>query len=142
MLPKETNLIVLDTNILLDLLVFEDPSIMVLKEDLLSGQLTAWTREEILAEFAEVIARPLFKLETSTQENLIQKARELHHNIDTSELLPAPFTCLDQDDQVFLDLALKLAPCLLISKDNEVLKLKSQARQYGVLISKSYQHID
>lgn len=110
----------------------------MLKEALLSGHLTAWTREEILEEFEEVIARPLFKLDPSTQANLIQKARGLHHNIDTSDLLAAPFTCLDQDDQIFLDLAFKLSPCLLISKDNEVLKLKSKADPYGVFILRSY----
>lgn len=138
MWPKETNRLVLDTNILLDILVFEDPSTIELKQALLSRRLAAWTRKEILEEFQEVIARPLFKLDPPTQENLIRKAQELHHHIDSSELPPAPFKCEDQDDQVFLDLALKLAPCLLISKDNAVLKLKSKAHSYGVFILRSY----
>ena len=138
MLPKEINLVVLDTNILLDILVFEDPSIMVLKDALQSGYLTAWTREEILEEFTEVIARPAFKLATELQEKLAQQARELQLIDNTSALSPAPFRCADEDDQVFLDLALKLAPCLLISKDKEVLKLKSRAHPHGVFILRSY----
>lgn len=142
MLPKETNRIVLDTNILLDILVFEDASIIGLKEDIQSGLLIAWTRDEILEEFREVIARATFALEPDHQERLVQQARELHQIDNTSILTPAPFRCSDPDDQVFLDLALKLTPCLLISKDKEVLKLNSQARQYGVLISKSYKQID
>ena len=137
MLPIETNHIVLDTNILLDILVFEDVSILELKESILSGLVIAWTREEILDEFKEVISREHFSLELEHQNRLIQLAREFHQIDNTPIVPPAPFRCADPDDQIFLDLALKMAPCLLLSKDNEVLKLKKQAANYGVFIQKT-----
>ena len=41
-------------------------------------------------------------------------------------------------DQVFLDIAFTLRPSILISKDNAVLKLATQALKEGVLITADY----
>ena len=56
--------------------------------------------------------------------------------LDTKQLIYRTKNA-DAIDQIFLDLALKMAPCLLLSKDNEILKLKKQAAHYSVFIRKT-----
>jgi predicted nucleic acid-binding protein len=58
--------------------------------------------------------------------------------IKDEDIMKAPWECHDKDDQVFLDLAYTAKPCMLISKDNEVLKLASRAVKEGVVITADY----
>ena len=58
--------------------------------------------------------------------------------IDDKNLLIAPLTCKDEDDQIFIDLAYSFRPSVLISKDNEVLKLRKQAAKEMIQIQSSY----
>ena len=57
-------------------------------------------------------------------------------------LLPSPWRCQDPDDQVFLDLAFTVKPCILISKDHEVLKFAARAAKEDILISADYQSLN
>ena len=56
-------------------------------------------------------------------------------------LLSAPWRCQDPDDQIFLDLAYTAKPCLLLSKDNELLKIAKKAAIENILISADYNAI-
>ena len=40
--------------------------------------------------------------------------------------------CSDPDDQVFIDLAMDFAPSLIITKDNDLLKMKKRLETVGV----------
>jgi putative PIN family toxin of toxin-antitoxin system len=129
------NRVVLDTNILLDLLHFENPDLNQLRQDLDHGSIISYTNTLILEEFAEVIARPAFKNNADKVATLIQKSQHLSQLVD--DVLPkAPLKCKDRDDQIFINLAFHLAPCSLISKDNEVLRLAGRAKPYQVEILK------
>ena len=64
--------------------------------------------------------------------------QSLSHSIEDLKLEAAPWKCQDPDDQVFLDIAFTLRPSILISKDNAVLKLATQALKEGVLITADY----
>jgi predicted nucleic acid-binding protein len=57
---------------------------------------------------------------------------------DDSSLAPAPWKCLDSDDQIFLDLAYQLRPTILISKDNAVLQIARRAASEDILITNDY----
>ncbi len=134
--------IVFDTNVLLDLFVFNDFRAIHLKQALLDKRIDALASTKTLEEFADVIARPLFSLESAAQEQILLQWRSLARILDEEKLLPSPWRCQDPDDQVFLDLAFAGKPCILISKDNEVLKFASQASKENVLITANYNIMD
>jgi len=129
---------VFDTNVLLDLFVFNDFRAIHLKAALLSRQIDALASPKTLAEFADVISRPLFSLETDAQEKILAEWRLLARVLEDQNLLSAPWQCQDADDQVFLDLAFTVKPCTLISKDNAVLKLANRAVKEGIRITADY----
>ena len=130
--------VVFDTNVLLDLFVFNDFRALHLKQALLENKIDALTSLKTLEEFADVISRPLFSLETAEQEKILAQWKSLSRALDDQSLLSAPWRCKDTDDQIFLDLAYTAKPCTLISKDNEVLKFTARAAKEGVLISADY----
>jgi putative PIN family toxin of toxin-antitoxin system len=133
--------VVFDTNVLLDIFVFNDFRAIHLKQALLDKQIDAIASHQTIEELADVISRPLFSLESSAQERILDQWRALARVIDDVDLFKAPWQCLDPDDQVFLNLAYSARPCLLMSKDNEVLKLANRAAADDVLISSDYNAI-
>lgn len=132
---------VFDTNVLLDIFVFNDFRAIHLKQALLDGQVDALATPKTIEELTDVIGRALFSLEPSAQEQIVGQWRGLARVIDDTVLLKAPWQCEDPDDQVFLNLAYSVKPCLLISKDNEVLKLANRAATDNVLITSDYNAI-
>ena len=130
--------VVLDTNVLLDLFVFNDFRALHLKQALLEGKVKALATQSTVAEFTDVISRPLFSLDEVQQKQIYLQWQSLANMIDDRSLDKAPWTCQDPDDQVFLDLAYTAKPCILISKDNEVLRLTKPAAQDMVLITADY----
>ena len=130
--------VIFDTNVLLDIFVFHDFRAIHLKEALLNQTLDAHASEQTLEELADVIARPLFSLSQSEQKSIVIEWRSLAKMITDEDIVKAPWQCNDKDDQVFLDLAYTAKPCVLISKDNEVLRLASRAAKEGVVITADY----
>lgn len=136
------NTVVFDTNVLLDLFVFNDFRAIHLKQALLEKQIDALATPKTLEEFADVISRPLFSLEPAAQETILLQWRSLARIVDEQNLAPSSWCCQDPDDQVFLDLAFTSKPCILMSKDNEVLKFASQALKENVHITANYNMMD
>lgn len=132
------SIVVLDTNVLLDVFVFNDFRTIHLKEALCSGKVTALATPKTIAEFTDVISRPLFCLDESAQANILMQWSSLAKVIPDETLRPSPWKCRDLDDQVFLDLAYTSRPCTLLSKDNEVLVFTNRAAQERVLIAADY----
>ena len=133
--------VVFDTNILLDLFVFNDFRALHLKQALLEKKIDALASPKTLEEFADVISRPLFSLEAAEQEKILLEWKSLARVLSDQSLSPSPWRCQDPDDQVFLDLAFTAKPCTLMSKDNEVLKFAARAAKEDVLISADYQSL-
>jgi putative PIN family toxin of toxin-antitoxin system len=134
--------VVFDTNVLLDLFVFHDFRALHLKQALLENKIDALASPKTLEEFADVISRPLFSLETVELEKILAQWKSLSRALDDQSLLSSPWRCKDADDQIFLDLAFTAKPCTLISKDNEVLKFAARAVKEGVLICADYNSLD
>jgi putative PIN family toxin of toxin-antitoxin system len=130
--------VILDTNVLLDLFVFNDFRAIHLKEALLTNKVIALATPKMLAEFTDVISRPLFSLDQAAQDKIILQWNSLVKVVADDILSASPWRCQDPDDQVFLDLAFTNKPCKLISKDNEVLKFSGQATKERVLITADY----
>ena len=134
--------VIFDTNVLLDLFVFNDFRAIHLKQALLDQKIDALASPTTLEEFADVISRPLFALDADAQKIIFQQWKSHARTLEDHSLARAPWECRDSDDQIFLDLAFTAKPCTLITKDNEVLKLASKAAPAGVLITANYNAID
>ena len=130
--------VVLDTNILLDIFVFNDERAIHLKQAIVNESIVAIASQKTMLEFADVIRRPLFKLDEATQVAVLSQWQSIAKQYDDSDLAPAPWICQDPDDQIFLDLAYRLRPAILISKDNAVLNIASRAAQEDILITNDY----
>jgi putative PIN family toxin of toxin-antitoxin system len=130
--------VVFDTNVLLDLFVFNDFRALHLKQALIDGKIDALATPKTLEEFADVIARPLFALSTEQQKQITFQWHDLARVIPDEALTKAPWICRDPDDQIFLDLAYTNKPCTLVSKDNEVLRFEKKAANDQVLITADY----
>lgn len=133
--------VIFDTNVLLDIFVFNDFRAIHIKAALVDKQLNALATPKTIEELADVISRPLFSLEQPTQKQILNEWCNLANIIQDETLSSAPWQCQDPDDQVFLNLAYTSKPCLLLSKDNELLKLSKKAALEDVLISADYSNI-
>jgi putative PIN family toxin of toxin-antitoxin system len=127
---------VIDTNIVLDLWLFEDPATVPLRAALQSGAISHLATTSMRDELARVLTYP----------HLIK--RMVKSNIQASDVLnrydkyllaaetaaKAACTCKDPDDQKFIDLAVAHATPLL-SKDNAILCMKKRLLQSGVVLN-------
>jgi putative PIN family toxin of toxin-antitoxin system len=130
--------VVLDTNILLDIFVFNDERARNLKQAIVDGSIPAIASQKTLFELADVISRPLFKLDEVTQAAILAQWQSIAQQYDDSDLATAPWKCQDPDDQIFLDLAYQFRPAVLISKDNALLNIASRAAQEDIVITNDY----
>jgi len=126
-------MIVLDTNIVLDLLVFDDPATPPLKDALDSRRLQWIATPAMREELVRVLAYPHIA------------ARLAHYQLGADAVLAAfdqqvqivetaprvSCVCKDPDDQKFIDLAVAHR-ALLLSKDHAVLRLKRRLLPLGV----------
>ena len=133
--------LVLDTNVILDLLVFQDPAAEVVRMALDAKLVDAVRSEASMLELIDVIQRPTFRLNQEEQSIILQAWESSTRLLENGAIEPAPFTCRDQDDQVFLDMAYSLRPALLLSKDLRVLELQAIAKRHGVEISQDYERV-
>jgi putative PIN family toxin of toxin-antitoxin system len=130
--------VVLDTNILLDIFVFNDERALQLKKALFDKATQFLASQKTIEEFVDVISRPLFKLDKQTQTAILAQWQSIAEQQDDSNLASAPWQCQDPDDQIFLDLAYQLRPTILISKDNAVLQIAHKAASENILITSDY----
>jgi putative PIN family toxin of toxin-antitoxin system len=131
--------LVLDTNVILDLLVFKDPSAEPIRLLLDAKQVDAVRSKASMLELVDVIQRPTFKLSQEEQEMILQAWESVTRLLEKTAIESAPFICRDADDQIFLDMAFSLRPALLLSKDLRVLELQATAQRHGIEISQDYE---
>ena len=125
--------VVLDTNVILDCWVFDDPGARSLKAALADRLAVAVRSVETDAELVDVLARSRFDLAEATQRALIDQwqAKTIRVEIAT----PAPIRCSDPDDQKFLDLALAAGAHAMFTKDKALLATAALAKRHGLIVS-------
>ena len=133
--------LVLDTNVILDLLVFKDPSAESIRHLLDAKLVDAVRSEASMAELIDVVGRPTFKLSREDQESILQAWETNTRLLEPTDIEQAPFACRDPDDQVFLDMAYSVRPAVLLSKDLRVLELRAITKPHGVEISNQYDRL-
>ncbi len=117
-------LLVIDTNVVLDLLHFDDAVARPLWRALEAGRLRCAASAATLDELRRVLAYPGFGLDAARQAALFaryQTLSETAQTVDECEGLPR---CSDPDDQKFIELAAAVRAQGLVSKDRAVLKLR------------------
>ena len=128
--------IVLDTNVVLDWLVFGNMDCAALAAAVVAGQLRWIATRAMRDELAHVLAGG----------HLIAWKPDLatiwaHWDLHCTEL-PAPesigppgrLRCSDPDDQMFIDLAVARRARWLVSRDRAVRKLASRLRGRGIVV--------
>ena len=130
-------LVVIDTNVVLDLFVFDDPAVAPLRAALVESRVAWIATEAMREELRRVLDYPhLARRLGATGADVVLTDFDRH----TRRVEPAnkaPFTCRDPDDQRFIDLAVAHGAALL-SKDAHVLALARRLVRVGVRVTRSW----
>ena len=125
--------IVLDTNVWLDLLVFGDPRVTVLRTALEAGAVAAMVDGEGRDEWLRVLRYPVLQLGTPQVEAYVAAFDAIACPWPVREVAQALPRCADPDDQKFLRLACDTGAGWLLSRDRAVLALAKRCRRDGLL---------
>ncbi len=125
--------VVLDTNIVLDLFVFQDAAALPLQQALQAGALDWIATQAMRDELERVLAYPqivprlvFYKLQAGD----VLTAFDRHVRLVDSAA-KAAVSCSDTDDQIYIDLAVAHQAWLL-SKDRAVLSMQKRLLALGV----------
>ena len=130
--------VVLDTNVVLDWLVFQEIALEPLRHAVRDGRVSLLAHASALDELLRVLQYPRLRLEVQQQERVLKQYSELtqlfEHRAERQEL-PRGFPCCsDPDDDHFLSLAYLARADALVSKDRQVLVLKKRMAKFGVRV--------
>lgn len=128
-------MIVLDTNIVLDLFVFNDPATQSLQQALATQQLRWLATPAMRVELERVLGyKQIVPRLAYYQRTASEVLAEFDRYVQPAAVAPkAPLNCRDADDQKFIDLAVA-HQALLLSKDQAVLCMKKRLLPFGVRV--------
>mgnify|MGYP000110711913 FL=1 len=131
--------VVLDTNIVLDLWLYQDPATPALQEAL-SSNAVQWLATQVMRdELERVLAYPhiaqRLALSQLTAQDMLLKFDAHVQRMPVAA--KAQFVCKDKDDQKFIDLAAE-HQAQLISKDKAVLTMRNRMARLGVAVGKIF----
>lgn len=128
--------VVLDTNVCLDLFLFNDPQSAALHVAMREGLIQAVTRADCRAEWLRVLRYPQVPVSEPARPTVEAAFDALVHCLPDERATPSPDVwlprCADPDDQMFLELAQACGARWLVSKDNELLKLAPRCAREGL----------
>nr|WP_322317194.1 putative toxin-antitoxin system toxin component, PIN family [Hydrogenophaga sp.] len=143
--PDTTDMLVLDTNIALDLFVFQDAATEALRQAVERADdawiATASMREELV----RVLDYPQIARRLNAQARPAQDVLDAFDRCTrlVAEAPKAAYTCKDPDDQKFIDLA-AAHRATLVSKDDAVLCMAKRLARVGVQVCREWgsTHVD
>jgi len=134
--------VVLDTNIVLDAFIFNDPAAQPLREGLQSGALQWIATQPMRIELARVLAYPKIVKRLAyyqlNEASVLAQFDTLARIVDVAPKASA--TCKDADDQKFIDLAVA-HQSLLLSKDQAVLCMTKRLLALGSIVQTAIKNI-
>jgi putative PIN family toxin of toxin-antitoxin system len=120
--------LVIDSNVLVSLLVFDDARYRGIQAAWRAGRLRVMVDEACAAEFLRVLGYPQLKLDAGRRSAIaaaFRAAVTVHAGkAEAAARLPQ---CADADDQKFLELAAACGADCLVTGDRELLKLARRA---------------
>ncbi len=143
--PDTTEALVLDTNIALDLFVFQDAATEALRTAVERPDgawiATAAMREELVRvlDYPQIARR--LKAQTRPAQDVLDAFDRCTRLV--AEAPKAAYTCKDPDDQKFIDLA-AVYRATLVSKDDAVLCMAKRLARVGVHVCREWSpsHVD
>jgi putative PIN family toxin of toxin-antitoxin system len=118
--------VVLDSNVWIDILVFDDPATRPIHAALKARTLGALIDARCLTELTRVLDYPQFVrmgIDKTAALDAVSRLARLVETAPPDEDAPVLPKCRDRDDQKFLELAHASNADWLVSKDRAVLKL-------------------
>ncbi|MBL8525801.1 MAG: putative toxin-antitoxin system toxin component, PIN family [Betaproteobacteria bacterium] len=142
--------LVLDTNVVIDWLVFDHPFMDPLRDGVREKRIKVLTHPPAVDELQRVLAYRQLKLDEMRQREIFDHycsqtdAAAMPAGFGLKQLmLPGGFPrCRDRDDEHFLALAYHAHADALVSRDNAVYGLKSRAAKFGLTIWNVQQMIE
>ena len=136
--PNEPQPIVLDTNVVLDVLLFADVRSAPLLAALRGGTSLRWMASPSMrVELAHVLTRPMLQPWQPDSDAVLRAYDQCVQPCDAPPPLPparSALRCRDPDDQPFIDLALQCKARWLVTRDRDLLNLARPARRHGLAI--------
>lgn len=133
---SDSPIAVLDTNVVLDWLLFLDPQCAALQQALTSAALRWVATSEMRDELTHVLGRG--HLDRWHPDLPLLGSQWDKYCVEVPVPSPASHAtrlrCTDADDQKFIDLALACGARWLLSRDRAVLKLARKAQARGLTI--------
>ena len=131
--------VVIDTNIVLDLWVYQDPATPALLTALQEGAMQWLATPPMREELLRVLDYP--HIAQRRERDGVSAADVLGHFDTWAQMqavaVKAPYVCKDEDDQKFIDLAVA-HQALLLSKDKQVLRLTNRLARLGVAVRQKW----
>ena len=137
--------LVLDTNVWIDWLLFDDPAIAPLKAACQVGHIQIVTNATCLDELNKALAYPEFGLDDARRKKHLAEVDRciIRHSDERSTPPSALPRCSDPDDQKFLELARDAQADWLLTKDKALLRLgKKRLLTAGFRVGTPWQWID
>ena len=133
--PIKPIYLVIDTNIVLDLWVYQNPQTSFLKQCLESKKIILLLTQSTLNELDFVLQREPMLAVLAKFNRTVEELKENLQNYAQMCEVPdlAPWRCKDKSDQMFIDLAWAHQTHLL-SKDKAVLSLNKKFKSRGIFI--------
>jgi len=130
--------LVLDTNIVLDWLVFDDPDVVGVRGAITSGRMCWVASPTMRDELESVLARGSL-LAWRPDPGRIWSTWHRWATMVAPRAMPPvhQLRCTDPDDQKFVELALQVGASALLSRDRALLRLAGRARDRGLAIMTS-----
>ena len=126
--------VVIDTQVIMDWLVFKNPGVMPLFQAIQTKELSWIGLPAMKAELLHVLGRGIASTYNPNLAWIEQAFTQWCQLIEREPLPAIRLVCKDKDDQMFIDLALAEKTSYLISKDRAVLALAKRARRVGLFI--------
>jgi len=129
-------IVVLDTNVVLDWLLFDDARCRHLADAIASGALRWIASAPMRAELDHVLARGIASARAGHPDRVRDGWERWSITVEAARRpSPPALRCTDADDQKFIDLALESGAAALLSRDRAVLKLARRAATHGLTIA-------
>ncbi len=130
--PDERPALVLDTNTVLALWMFRDPTLDRLRQWIEAGNCRLYSRADALEELRRVLAYRQFGLDDASQQTIISGYRQRltpcapeANEVATVAIARLP-RCRDADDQKFLEIAVQWGAKHVLTRDKALLRLARQ----------------